>query len=487
MFWAGLPWMRPAQPQRTEPTGNRRSTKDQAALAAVKEDDMHQLDQKAAPTGALITHWPKSLAAWERSKASLAGGVSTGLRAAMPPHPLSFEQGFGARLRDVDGNEYTDYVLGWGPLFLGHSHPEVLEAVGAQLQRGQTFGAGHHFEYEAAEKVLAAVPDAERVLWSNTGTEANQSAFRLARAFTGRQRIVKFVGHYHGWTDNVLISFRGLEAEKQPAPGYGTNGQSAAAMSDVSVALWNNIESLRALLDDPAENIAAVILEPVLANTGVIAANPDFLRAVRDLCDQTGTVLIFDEVITGFRLALGGAREHFRVKPDLSIFAKGIASGFSLAAISGRADIIDLVGAGVVHAGTYNGNPIALAAADATLGYLLRTTPHARVIEQAARLERGLREALEANSVIGSVHSVGPIVQLALGRTSISTVSDYLSVDWGIYDALIVELLRRGQFVLPGGRFYLSTEHTDAHIAGTISAAQDALAALVDRGELATH
>lgn len=400
----------------------------------------------------------------------------------MPPHPLSFDRGEGSQVWDIDGNQYTDYVLGWGPLFLGHSHPEVVAAVAAQLPRAQTFGSGHVGEYETAEKVLELVPGAERVLWSNTGTEANQSAFRLARAYTGRQRIVKFTGHYHGWQDNVLVSYRGPEALSNPEPGTGTRGQSRASMSDVRVAVWNDIESVRRLLEGDDHDVAAIIFEPVLANTGVLSIDPEVLRELRDLCTRRGVVLIFDEVITGFRLAAGGAREYFNVIPDLSVYAKAIASGFSLAAIAGRADIIDLVQEGVTHAGTYNGNPIVLAAAKATLDYLDRERPYDRLAGEALRLAAGVREVFEAHGVTGTAHAVGPIVQVALGRSAVTSVPDYLASDWAAYDQLIVALLRRGQFVLPGGRWYLSTAHTAADVSVSIAAISDAVGELVVAG-----
>lgn len=426
----------------------------------------------------VIESWPKSHHAWQRTSQTLAGGVSTGLRKQMPPHPLFFERGAGSRILDVDGNWYRDYVLGWGPLFLGHSHPEVLAAVGDQLGRGQTFGSGHRAEYEAAELLVEAVPHAERVLWSNTGTEANQSAFRLARAHTGRQRILKFVGNYHGWMDNVLVSYRGDEGLSHPKPGAGTNGQSLAAMTDVHVAPWNDLATATEILEERSNDIAAVIVETVLANTGLLAADPDFVRGLREVTTRLGIVLIFDEVITGFRLALGGAREHYGVTPDLSVYAKSLASGFSLAAIAGRADIIEQVNAGVVHAGTYNGNPIALSAAVATLTVLTRDNPYEALTQRASRLAQQAQTAMDSQGVVGSAHAVGPIVQMVLGRDRLETVEDYLACNWGHYDELIVALLRRGQFVLPGGRWYLSTAHDDAAIDESVAALSDALGSL---------
>lgn len=422
------------------------------------------------------------MAAWERCQQSLAGGVSTGLRASMRPHPLFFERGVGSHLHDVDGHEYVDYVLGWGPLLLGHSHPRVLAAVGEQLPLGQTFGSGHHLEYETAELVLDAVPGAERVLWSNTGSEADQVALRLARAFTGRQRVVKFVGHYHGWGDSALASYRGVACGNQPAPG--SRGQSSAALSDVSVAEWNNIESVRAILEDPAQDVAALIAEPVVCNTGVVPPAPGFLEDLRELCTRTGALLVFDEVITGFRLALGGATEHYGVQADLVVLAKGIASGFPLSAVTGRADVIDQVTNGVVHAGTYNGNPVVLAAAHATIQVLREEMPYQALQVRTGRLVEHFGASLRRHGVVGSAHHVGPVAQVVLGRETVPTVAEYLSTDWTSYDALTVALLRRGVFTLPGGRWYLSTAHDDEDVERTVKAFDRAVESLVADGIL---
>lgn len=426
----------------------------------------------------LIDEWPTSLAAWERSKNSLGGGVSTGLRASMPPHPLCFDHGRGAQITDIDGHTYTDYVLAWGPLVLGHCHPAIETEVAAQLQRGATFGSGHRLEHEVAEQVLEALGWADRILWSNTGTEASQSALRLARAHTGRQRVLKMTGNYHGWHDPMLVSYRGPEAATSPHPTPGTRGQSVAAMSDVDVVPFNDMEAAVAALRDSSRDLAAVIVEPVLNNSGVLEADREYLRTLREVCSETGTVLIFDDVINGFRLALGGSREHFGVTPDLVLLAKGIAGGYSLAAIAGRADIIDQVTQGVVHAGTYNGNGIALAAAHATVGHLAETKPFERMAGLASRLAGGMDARMRAHGVRGHAHAVGAVAQLALGIDRLDSFADYMEADWDRHSQLIVELLRRGQFTMPGGRLYISTEHTTDDIDATLAAFDDAMAAL---------
>lgn len=425
----------------------------------------------------VINEWPRSSEALIRSKKSLAGGVSTGARRSMQPLPVFFDHGSGSQLWDIDGNQYTDYVLGWGPIIAGHSHPKILAAVGAQLQKGQDYGANHVLEYEVAEKLLSLIPGAERVLWSNTGTEANQVALRFARAATGRQTVVKFAGHYHGWQDSVLVSTSEAGASTAREPVLGSRGQSTAAASDVRVAQWNDIDSVRRILQDSDDQIAAVLLEPVLCNNGVIAPVPGFLEQLRELCTATGTVLIFDEVVTGFRMALGGAGEMFGVTPDLATYAKALAGGFSLSAVAGRADILDQIGAGVLHSGTYNGNPIVLAAAGAVLDILSETRPHQAMTERAATLAAGFRAHLASRDIVGTAHHVGPVVQAAIGVPGITTFAEHQSADWKAYERLTGELMRRGQFPLPGGRWYLSTEHSDEDVEKTIADFGDALTA----------
>ncbi|MGI5237892.1 aspartate aminotransferase family protein [Dactylosporangium sp. CA-139066] len=432
------------------------------------------------PATRTIAAWPGSQAAWRRARASLAGGVSTGLRASMPPHPLFFDRGAGSRLWDVDGNSYLDYVLGWGPIIVGHSHPAVVTAVGEQLHRGQTFGSGHALEYEVAERLCARVPGAQRVLWSNTGSEAVQVALRLARAHTGRHRFVKFEGHYHGWTDQVLVSYRNLAEDGRPA--LGSAGQHPGVLADVSVLPFNDSAAVAELLARPDSDIAAVLVEPVLCNTGVLPPAPGFLEDLRALCDRTGTVLVFDEVITGLRMASGGAAERYGVTPDLTVLAKALAGGFSLSAVTGRADIVQQVTSGVVHAGTYNGNPIALAAAAATLDLLGGPEVYPRLEAVTAQLAEGLRAAFARHGVTAAVHHVGPVLQVSPGVTEVRTVREVLAADWAFYNELVVQALRRGVFLLPGGRWYLSTEHSAADVTQTVAALDDALDALSRAG-----
>lgn len=423
----------------------------------------------------LISSWPLSEAAWRRTQASLAGGVSTGLRASMKPHPLFIEAGHGASITDIDGNTYTDYVLGWGPVILGHAHPGLNAAVSARVGLGATYGSGHLLEAEAAEAVLALVPGAERVLWTNTGSEANQIALRLARAYTGRRRFVKFRGHYHGWSDPFLLGYR---PDAHGELGLGSDGQHPDALDDVELVDWGDLDALTRVMDEAGNDVAAVFLEPVLVNSGVVAAPEGFLAAVRELCDRTGAVLVFDEVITGFRVARGGAVEKYGVTPDVVVLAKAIAGGYPLAAVAGKASIIELVTRGVVHAGTYNGNPIVLAAAVATLEALGAPGVYEAFERRGRLLATGLREAFEGYGIAVTVNQVGPIVQVVPAVADAHDFEAFMRADQAFYERFIVEMLRRRQFILPGGRWYISTAHTDDDIMATVAASRQALAAL---------
>lgn len=424
----------------------------------------------------VISSWPKSAQAWERTKASLAGGVSTGLRAAMKPHPLFFEGGSGARLTDLDGHTYLDYVLGWGPVILGHGHQGLTDAVARQIPHGATYGAGHVLEAEVAELLLSRIPGAERVLWSNTGSEAAQVALRLARGVTGRRRFIKFRGHYHGWTDPMLVGYR---PNADGELGLGSVGQHPQATADLALVEWGDLDAVSKLLSAPGADYAAVFCEPVLANSGLIEPPAGFLEGLRELCDATGTVLVFDEVITGFRIDTGGAVSRFGVVPDLVMLAKAIAAGYPLAAVAGKAHIIDRTLSGIVHAGTYNGNPVVLAAAKATLEALGQPSTYGDFERRGRALATGMRKSFDRHGVPATVNQVGPIVQAIVGVPNARTFDDFMAADQELYDRLTVEMLRRGVFALPGGRWYISTAHTDEDIATTVAVIDEALRAVL--------
>jgi glutamate-1-semialdehyde 2,1-aminomutase len=428
----------------------------------------------------VISSWPQSAVAWERAKRSLGAGVSTGLRASMKPHPLFFASGSGPRITDLDGNTYLDHVLGWGPVILGHAHPVLDDAVIARVPLGATFGAGHRLEYLAAESVLAAIPGTERVLWSNTGSEATQVALRLARAVTGRDRYVKMVGHYHGWSDSFLLGYRPDAGGSMT--GAGSLGQRRGARDEVSLVPFGDLDAAIQAATAPGADIAAVFVEPVLCNSGVLAPPSGYLEGLRRLCDEQGIVLVFDEVITGFRVAHGGAVERYGVQPDLIVLAKALAGGYPLSAIVGRGSIIDRVASGVVHAGTDNGNPIVLAAAMATMSVLAEDGIYQAFEERGSELADGFRAAITAQGVQGWVNHVGPVVQCSFGSRRGDSFEGFLAADQEFYDRVTVNLLRRGVFALPGGRWYLSTAHTAADVAETVAVFADSLSATLAEG-----
>lgn len=406
--------------------------------------------------------------AYERCRQSVGSGVSSGLRSAMRPHPLFVERGAGSRVWDVSGNEFVDYVMGWGPLILGHSHPSVVSAVTEVVAKMQMVGMGHRLEYEAAESVLDAVPHAERLLWSNTGTEAVQIALRLARAATGRNTVVKFVHSYHGWHDSVFASVRDHDGGEDAT--LNSLGQNPNSVTDLILLPFNDVDAVRAVLGESKERgIAAVLIDPIMSNAGVIAPDPGFLETLRGLCDAHDVVLVFDEVIAGFRIALGGVAERYGVRPDLSVFGKAIAGGFSQSAVVGRASIIDLVGKGAVHAGTYNGNPVSLAAVQATLTVLREDGQFDRLDAMAARMEAGIRGVFDESDLPITTRRIGSLVQI---------VEQAPPGTEKLWPGLTGELLRNGVVALPSGKMFVSTAHTADDIERTVAALQMATRSL---------
>jgi glutamate-1-semialdehyde 2,1-aminomutase len=412
-----------------------------------------------------------SAALFDRSRRSLAMGVSSGMRKAGAPAPLFFERGEGAWYFDADGHRLLDYTLAWGPLILGNAHPAVITAVTDQLSRGFAFGAQHRGEIELAELMKSVVPGLDRVIFSNTGSEAVQAALRLARAFTGRPLFVKFEGHYHGWFNNVLVSYRPKAADPVAAlPTCG--GQPAHEFADTVVVPWNDLAALDAAFTAHPGQIAAVLTEPLLANSGCCEAEPGFLAGMLDLCRRHGAVSVFDEVITGFRIALGGAREHFGLVPDLSVYAKAMAAGFALAAVGGRKEIFDVLDDGrTIHAGTYNGNPVNLAAGAATI----RTLAAPGTFERMHAHGRALRTRIEAAAAARGIPLVtsgsGPVFSVHFGLTK--KPRDYretLRADANRYAAFRLALLHRGVYVLPDGRWYVGAVHGEPELDHALAA-----------------
>jgi len=420
-----------------------------------------------------------SLVCFERAQRSLAGGVSSGLRRSARPYPLYFVSGRGSRVTDVDGNSYLDYGLAWGPLILGHAPQKVIAAVRAQLDRGFTFGAQHNLEFEAAEMMTRIVPCADRVCFANSGTEIVQVALRLARAATGRQKFLKFEGHYHGWDDSVLVSYHPTPAEIDGAKGAAIPvGAGQRAHDDALVAIWNDRESVEELFACQAGEISALICEPLLCNSGCIPPQPGFLEFLREITRRNKTLLIFDEVITGFRLDLAGAQGFYKITTDLATYAKAMGGGLAVSALAGRTEFMEVVSTGkVVHAGTLNGNPVALAAVKATLEVLSQNDGaiYRDLWKRGERLRTGLEALLRSRGFRISTSGGGPVFQLSFMERPARNYRETLAADKSLYSDFVLALLDEGVLVLPDGRWYLSAAHSDADIETTLAAAERAV------------
>ncbi|HWB96928.1 MAG TPA: aspartate aminotransferase family protein, partial [Bryobacteraceae bacterium] len=431
-------------------------------------------------------NWDRSRALLARARNSLAGGVSSPFRAQFPV-PLYLAGGRGSRLTDVDGNEYIDYVLAWGPMILGYSHPAMVEAIRRQAEGPHSYGEQHELEIEVAERIQKMVPCAERVAFTSSGSEAVQLAHRLARAFTGRNLLLKFEGHYHGWLDGALVGYKPsanqLGPIEAPPSTLGSRGQVPNAAENTVVAPWNRLDLLEQILDRHQGKIAAIMMEPVLCNSGCLLPLPGYLEGVRDLAKKHGALLIFDEVITGFRMGPGGAQAHFGITPDLATFGKAVAAGLPLSVIAGRKDLMEqMFGGGVSFGGTFNGNPLSLAGANAALSELAKDNGAA--LARANALGKKLMDGICG---LGRKHGVPLTVSgfgtaFALHFTPKPELIDYRDTLVDDRDRLRKFLalnLGEGVHSLPDGRFYTSVAHTEQDVAETLGAVDRALTALV--------
>jgi len=416
---------------------------------------------------------------FERSKKALAGGISSPVRLLFPER-LFLREALGPRVWDVDGNEYIDYALAWGVLILGHCHPRLVEALRRQAERPQIYGAQHELEYEAAERVQRLVPCAERVAFTSSGTEAVQLALRLARAFTGRNLILKFEGHFHGWVDSVLLSHHNTSEElgpvEEPRAALCSKGQVPNASENVITAQWNDLLSVQRVFAKHGSSIAAVIAEPVLVNSGAIMPEPGLLEALRRLTQDYGSLLIFDEIITGFRIALGGAQSFFGITPDLATFGKAIGGGVALSSVVGRKEIMEqIAGGGVAFGGSYNGNPVSLAVAMATLDELARDGGAG--LRQAnalgSQLMEGLRSAAKDTGIPLLITGFGTAFSMHFTtRPQPRSYRDTLHDDKVALATFLRLALEEGLLLLPDGRIYVSPVHTERELHETLRAAR---------------
>jgi glutamate-1-semialdehyde 2,1-aminomutase len=389
------------------------------------------------------------------------------MRAVGLDEPLFVGRGEGPYLEDVNGNRYVDWVMSWGPLIFGHADPETVAAVRAAAGRGTSFGAPTEAEVELAAEIVDAVPSVEKVRLVSSGTEAAMSAARLARAFTARDRILKFAGCYHGHVDALLASAgSGVATLGLPS----SPGVPPATTKDTIVCKYNDVDAVASTVAEYGEGLAAIIVEPVAGNMGVVPPEPGFLEVLRRLCDASGALLVFDEVITGFRIARGGAQELFGVMPDLTILGKIVGGGLPLAAFGGRAEIMDrLAPSGDVYqAGTLSGNPLATAAGLAVLRRLHDPSVYEQLERRGARLESGL-------APFGRVQRVGAMATLFMTDEPVRNFDDAQRSDTDRYGALFRHLLERGIYIAPSQfeAMFVSLAHGDEEIDRTIQAVAD--------------
>ncbi len=419
---------------------------------------------------------------FEEAKRVLPGGVNSPVRAyrAVGMAPRFITRADGAYLWDEDGRRYLDYVCSWGPMILGHNHPVIREAVERAVQDGLSFGAPTRREVEIAELMVELVPGIEMVRMVNSGTEAVMSALRLARGATGREKLIKFEGCYHGHSDCMLVN----AGSSALAGGHPSSaGVPVGAAKDTLTAQFNDLDSVRALLEENPGQVAAVIVEPVAANMGVVGPAPGFLEGLRALCDQHGALLIFDEVITGFRLALGGAQAYFGVQADLVTFGKIIGGGMPVGAYCGSRALMEQVApcGPVYQAGTLSGNPVAMAAGLAQLRYL---QAHPEVYDQigrfALRLAEGMRDLAKQAGVPVQINQIGSLLAPFFTPTAVTSFTDAKGSDVGRYARYFQGMLEHGVALAPAQfeAMFVSAAHGEAELNATLAAVEQTFAAL---------
>lgn len=421
----------------------------------------------------------KSLAAWQKSQQFIPGGVNSPVRnfSKVGSHPRFIARGAGAKVYDIDGNEYIDYVASWGPLVLGHAHPSVVAAIGATAANGTSFGAPTTLETELAEIIVNAVPSIEQVRLVNSGTEATMTAIRVARGYTGRDKIIKIDGCYHGHVDYLLA---------KAGSGIATFGLSDSggvpedfARNTLTVP-FNNPDAVRQAIEANPDEIACLILEPIMGNMGIIPPRDGYLDELREITEAHGVVLIFDEVITGFRVAYGGAQSHYNVTPDMTCLGKIIGGGLPVGAYGGKRDIMRCVApeGDVYQAGTLSGNPLAVTAGITTLKKLAEPGVYEKLENSAAALADGLAEATEKHGVDAWHSRIGSMLMLYFTSETVTDADGARTADTDRFQQYFWGLVARGIYVAPS-QFeagFVSLVHSENDINKTVQAATQVLA-----------
>ena len=432
--------------------------------------------EQGGPTG-----FPVSNTLYERALKSLAGGVSSQFRAFGAPHPMFYDRAEGARIWDADGNELLDFTLSQGPCILGHSHPELVQRVTDSLSDGQLFAGQHLAELELAETLQQHLPSAERVRFSVSGSEAAHALVRLARFVTGRSKIIKFTGHYHGWLDNLSFSVNPpRDSSNAPQRAVAWGGGIPDHLADEVIALrWNDLDLVEQTLNDRASEVAAIITEPVMCNQGCIEPLPGYLEGLRELCDRHDVALIFDEIITGFRMGLSGAQGHYGVTPDMALFGKALGAGFPLSALVGKQRFMEpLASNAVYHAGTLNANNASIAAGHAVIEVMGRDdgAGYRHLWQRGEKMRDGLAALGEAGKLDLRVQGPGPMFHMGFcARDRATSYDDVLDFDGGLYRDFCTGMLARGIRLIERGIWYISLAHSDADIDQALATAREVL------------
>lgn len=432
---------------------------------------MSTLDRKTMSIDTNLNH-AISRELFDRAQKVLPGGVNSNVRLAVKDSFIV--KGSGSKVWDINGNEYIDYLLGQGPNFLGHANPDVLAKVSEVLKDGMLFGAQNPLEIAAAELVLDAISWGEQLRFSVTGTEAVQTALRVARAHTGKTKYVRFQGHYHGWLDNVLTNTSLGEA--QPL----SSGQSKMALKDCYVLAWNDLSVVRELISKD-NDIAAIITEPMMVNSGAILPDPGYLEGLREICNEKNIVLIFDEVITGFRLSRGGGAERFNVTPDLATYGKAIAGGFPVAALVGSEKLLHKVGTGEVnHSGTFNGYAIGCAATIASMNLLAKPDAYKNLEKIGGSLIDGLRTIAKKYSAPLHIQGLPMAFHLSFGSDEqIHNFQDLQKQNDAMYKAFVLQVRNQNIWITDRGIWYVSMAHNENDVHETLSRFEKAILGMV--------